>query len=208
MTRLGMVVDKRRCAGCGRCVMACIVEHNLPDGVRWNRIVNEGGELFRTPGEDENGKLWMRFYTLACQHCQDPACVKACPTGATFKRESDGIVLVDYGVCIGCGSCIMSCPYKGVRTMVDGEPVHPLDFATGDNSLQPHQANTVSKCTFCVERTDRGEIPRCVEVCYAHARVFGDLDDPESEISKFLAEHETTQMRLEMGTGPSVYFAE
>ncbi len=205
MTKLGMAIDTKRCAGCNRCAMACIIEHNLPNGVRWNRVISVGGEEFRTPAEDADGNLTLSFYTMACQHCNEPACVAVCPTGASTKRE-DGIVVVDYQTCIGCESCINACPYTGVRTKLDGEPVHPLDFVIGDDAVQVHRADTVSKCTFCVERIDRGERPRCVDLCFAHARFFGDLDDPDSEVSKALASREYDQLLVEQGTGPNVYF--
>ena len=127
-----------------------------------------------------------------------------CPTGATTKRE-DGIVTVDYEKCIGCESCIAACPYTGVRTNAD-KPAWPLDFKVGDATVPDVVANTVSKCTFCIERIDRGERPACVDICYAYARYFGDLDDPESEISKVLAQREYDLLLEDQGTKPNVYF--
>lgn len=205
MTKYAMVIDKKRCVGCARCAMACTVEHNLPNGVRWNHAETEGGEGFKVPGVDANGKVWMGFYTFACQHCDNPACEAACPTGATFKRD-DGIVDVNWEECIGCKSCIKACPYEGVRTFIDGEPEYHLDFAVGDQEMPEHLPNTVEKCTFCVQRIDRGEMPRCIDLCFAHARHFGDLDDPDSVVSKLLAEREYEQLLPEEGTGPNVYY--
>lgn len=205
MTRYGMAVDTKRCVSCNRCAMACIVEHNLPDGVLWNRAVTEGGDYFRNPGGVYPDELSIAFYTLACQHCDSPACLDVCPTGATEKRE-DGIVTVDAENCIGCKSCITACPYDGVRVSIDGEPQYQLDFAVGDAQVPAHKSGTVEKCTFCVERIDRGEPPRCVDVCFAHARFFGDLDDPESDLSKILAMREYDRLLADQGTGPNVYF--
>lgn len=205
MTRYGMVIDRGRCMGCNRCSTACLVEHNLPDGVLWTSAKSIGGDVFRTAGGTYPDGLFMEFYTLACQHCSEPACVEVCPTGASAKRE-DGIVTIDWEACIGCESCIAACPYEGVRTLVDGEPQYQLDFKVGDATVPDHRANVVEKCTFCVERIDRGELPRCIDLCQARARYFGDLDDPESEVSKIVAEREYDQLLADMGTGPNVYF--
>jgi molybdopterin-containing oxidoreductase family iron-sulfur binding subunit len=184
--------------------MTCKVENNLSDGVWWTIARTEGGEHRYTPGGTYPDGLTIRFYTFACQHCDTPSCVAVCPTGASAKRE-DGIVTVDSSVCIGCDSCITACPYEGVRTHID-EPTWPLDFATGDIEASTHRANTVEKCMFCAYRIDRNELPACVEICQAQARRFGDLDDPNSDVSKLLASREYDQMLPEQGTGPNVYF--
>lgn len=205
MTRYGMAIDTKRCVSCNRCAMVCRVEHNLPDGVLWNNAKTDGGDWFRTPGGTYPDNLNMTFYTLACQHCDNPACLEVCPTGATSKRD-DGIVTVNAEECIGCQSCIAACPYEGVRTLLDSEPSYQLDFAVGDYAVPAHKGNTVEKCTFCVERIDRGEQPRCMDVCFAHARYFGDLDDPASKISQVLNEREYDQLLSDQGTGPCVYF--
>jgi molybdopterin-containing oxidoreductase family iron-sulfur binding subunit len=185
--------------------MACKQEHNLPNGVLWNRGKTVGGDYFYTPGGTYPDELTMEFYTLACQHCDNPACLAVCPVEAIEKRE-DGIVTQDNEKCIGCRLCIEACPYSGVRTFIDGEPQFCLDFAAGDADAPAHRANTVEKCTFCVERIDRGERPACVDLCFAYARFFGDLDDPSSEISEALALRTSEQLLEEQGTGPNVYF--
>lgn len=204
MTRYGMAIDKARCVACNRCAMACKVEHGLPDDVLWNRGLTVGGDVYMTPGGEYPAALKMESYTLACQHCDNPACVAVCPTGASYKRD-DGIVVVDYDRCIGCGACILGCPYHGVRTMVK-DPVYSLDFKMGDATVPDIQDRTVCKCTFCVERIERGEQPRCIDVCFCDARWFGDLDDPDSDINKVMKGRQVEQLHTEAGTGPNVYY--
>ncbi len=204
MTRYAMAIDLARCVSCNRCAMACKQEHNLPDTVWWNKCKTTGGEHFYTPGGVYPNELDMSFYTMSCQHCKRPLCMAACPTGATTQRE-DGIVEVDYESCIGCESCMQACPYEGVRTHVQN-PTWALDFEVGDARVRKHIDDAVEKCTFCVERIDRGERPACVDICFAYARYFGDVDDPDSEISKVLAEREYQQFNTDVGTEPCVYY--
>lgn len=203
--RLGMVIDTKRCMGCDTCALACKAENNLPDDIWWNRVVTVGGPVADSPsGTFPNLSMW--FLTVACQHCQDPPCVPVCPTGATYKRAEDGVVLVAYDVCIGCGACIQACPYDGVRTRNDRRLSYVNKFPVGGEDVQRQEPGTVSKCTFCVHRIDRGELPACIEVCPARARAFGDLDDPDSEVAQLVATRESVQLRPEMGTSPNVYF--
>lgn len=204
MTKYGMAIDTGRCFGCGNCVLACKSRNNLPEDVLWNRVKTVGSDVPYLAVEAEDGSLSMDFYTLACQHCDKPACVEECPTGASSKRD-DGIVVVDWETCIGCDSCIEACPYQGVRTHVDS-PSFYLDFSTGDQDIQQHRDKVVEKCMFCYERVDRGERPACVDVCRAQARYFGDLDDPNSEISKVLSQRSYFQLNGDAGTSPNVYF--
>lgn len=206
MTRYGMAIDKNRCIGCNNCAMACKVENNLPNGVKWNQAVSVGGGEMYTPAGEYPDNLEMEFFTFSCQHCDNPACANVCPTGATEKRESDGIVTQDYEKCIGCQLCIEACPYTGVRTYNEKAPQYYLDFAVGDSAVSAHQEKVVEKCTFCVHRIDRNERPACVDLCRAIARYFGDLDDPDSDISKILATREYDQLIPEAGTGPCVFF--
>lgn len=206
MTRYGMAIDMGQCVGCDQCSLMCKVEHNLPDGVWYSRakVLASGKEASDGAPAGKFPNLQMDFFTMGCQHCDNPACVEACPTGASVKRD-DGIVTVDAQTCIGCKSCIAACPYE-VRTLLDSDPKWYLEFGVGDATVPDHIGNTVEKCTFCVERIDRGERPACVDVCQACARYFGDLDDPTSEVSKILKEREYDQMLANQGTGPCVFF--
>jgi len=205
MTQYGMVIDVKRCVACSTCVTGCKVENNLPQNMWWNRVVNEGGENPDSPsGTYEKRDLKMSSYTLACQHCSNPACVAVCPAGATWKDEETGIVLSDTEKCIGCGMCLEACPYD-VRTLQDGEPAFYADFGFGAAAAPKHVAGTVEKCTLCHHRVTEGDMPFCVEVCPGRARVFGDLDDPESEVAKLVASGKTEALMAEAGTEPNVY---
>lgn len=156
-----MVIDTRRCIGCQACAVACKMENQVPAGV------------FRTHVKYlETGKypdVKRHFLNAICMHCEKPACVAVCPVDATFKRD-DGPVLVDYEKCIGCGYCVNACPY-------DARYITPTDV--GDV-----RAGKVDKCTFCAHRLDVGLAPACVQTCVGHARIFGDLNDPTSEVSR------------------------
>jgi molybdopterin-containing oxidoreductase family iron-sulfur binding subunit len=203
--RFGMVIDTKRCIGCHTCAMACKVENNLPDGNWWNRTLTVGGESMDTPsGEFPN--VEMGFVTLACQHCENPACVKVCPVGATYKDETTGIVMQDYDQCLGCRYCMVACPYTGVRVFNWEEPKYAAGFSVGSADIPVHQKNVVEKCMFCSHRLAKGRLPACVEACPARARRFGDLNDPESEVSQLLRKRSHFQLLAEKGTHSSVYF--
>lgn len=205
MTRLGYVIDMKNCIACHACAVACKVENNLPDGIWWARVLTDGGASQETPaGEFPN--LTMRNIEVNCQHCDNPACVKACPVGATYKDPDTGAVRQDYDKCIGCRMCLAACPYTGVRSFNWEEPAYYADFALGDADAVKHEKHTVEKCIFCTQRVARGEQPACVADCIGRARHFGDLDDPNSEVSKLLASREYTQLHAEFGTKPSVYY--
>jgi tetrathionate reductase subunit B len=191
--RWGMLVDTTRCVeGCTACVDACNTENGLGGGTRptdaqWIRKVElketDGGHAFSLP--------------LMCQHCAHPPCVDVCPTGASFKR-ADGIVLVDRHICIGCRYCMMACPYKA-RSFVH-EPL------TNQKPDVPRGQGCVESCTLCVHRVDRGGQPACVEACAAAGKgalVFGDLNDPASEISRRIRAAGGKQIRadLKLDTG-------
>ncbi len=201
MAKLGMTIDLKRCMGCHTCALGCKMQNNVPMGMLWNRILTDGGEEVDTSrGEFPNlHKSWM---PLACLHCENAPCVKVCPVGATYK-DQDGRVLIDYERCIGCRYCMAACPYnvrvfnwqKGVR-----EPGHSY----GDVAVRPK--GVMEKCTLCVERTSKNQEPRCVEVCPAKARKFGDLDDPNSEVAKAIRERGGQQLLAEKGTKPQVYY--
>lgn len=193
--RWGMLVDLNKCApDCDACVSACDKENGLPaaktpTSSQWIRKV----EL-----KDMRGQV--RSVPMMCQHCAEPPCVDVCPTGASFKR-ADGIVLVDRHTCIGCRYCMMACPYKA-RSFVH-EPV------TGQRPEVPRGKGCVESCTLCVHRIDRGRIPACVEACEAAghgALLFGDLNDPGSEIAKRVASYTTSAVRADLRLDPGVRY--
>lgn len=175
--RYGMVIDLRRCFGCHACSVSCKAEQDVPLSIFKSWvIVTEKG---RYPG------VTRQFLPVLCNHCDRPPCVELCPTGATTQR-ADGIVSQDDKTCIGCKYCIQGCPY-GVRY------VDP-------------RTNTVQKCDLCVHRIEQGILPACVNTCNARARVFGDLNDPNSEISRMIASNPVQTLRPEMGTDPRVFY--
>ena len=203
--RLGFVIDTKRCIGCHGCTIACKVENNVPDDVLWNRILTDGGESMDTPsGVFPNVK--MSFVPVNCQHCENPACVKVCPVGATYKDPETGAVRQDYDKCIGCRMCMAACPYTGVRSFNWDEPKYSVDHAVGDADVPLHQKHTVEKCTMCWHRLANGLQPACIEVCPGIARHFGDFNDPDSEVSKLIRERKVMQLLPEKDTKPSVYY--
>ena len=205
MARYGMAIDTKRCVGCNACTTACKMANNVPDDIFWTRALTKGGDEVDTPaGTFPN--LSMRYYTVGCQHCENPACVKACPVGATYKDPETGIVRQDYDRCIGCRMCMAACPYTGVRSFNWQEPKNQMGFAIGDADAPKHQKHTVEKCTFCYQRTSKGETPACMDLCPARARHWGDLDDPDSEISQIIASRPYEQLLTERGTQPNVYY--
>ncbi|KTE92059.1 4Fe-4S ferredoxin [Desulfitobacterium hafniense] len=203
--RYAMAIDLKRCVGCHTCSVACKMANNLPNEIWWNRILTVGGEAMDTAaGTFPNNTL--EYLPVNCQHCANPACVKACPVGATYQREEDGVVIQDYDKCIGCRYCMVACPYSGVRQFNWKKPEYHVDFAVGDANITPHQYNTVSKCTFCVHRLAEGKKPACMELCIGRARYFGDIDDPESEVSKAIQGRTYFHLLEEKGTKPHVYY--
>lgn len=174
----GMVIDSRRCIGCHSCTVACKSEFDVPLGVNrsWVEYVEKGTYPY----------VSRSFLPRLCNHCTEPPCVPVCPTNATYKREQDGFVVVDQGLCIGCKYCIQACPY-------DARFLNPV---TG----------WADKCDFCAHRVENGLDPSCVNTCIGGARIFGDLTDLESEVSKLIAENEVSVLRREMGTFPNVYY--
>jgi Fe-S-cluster-containing dehydrogenase component len=209
MTRYGMVIDAKRCVRCHACTVACKAENGTPASVSWHTILDE--EVGTYPNTTRV------FIPKPCYHCDNPACVTVCPTKASHVR-SDGIVLIDYDKCIGCKYCIAACPY-GVRVYMDKiEGYFPEVGLTALEQVKyaKFKLNTVTKCTFCVDRVDSGvakglkpgvdrdATPACVITCPAKARIFGDLDDPNSEVSK--AARVSQALLPHANTSPSVSY--
>ena len=203
--RYGMVIDTYACVGCQTCAMACKIENNLPQNVWWNRILTDGGESMDT-GRGVYPNVTKGYLPVNCQHCENPACVKVCPVGATYKDPDTGAVRQDYDKCIGCRMCMSACPYTGVRSFNWEEPKYAVDHAVGDADVPAHQKHTVEKCTMCWHRLAKGKEPECVFACPARARHFGDFNDPDSEVSRLIRDREYMQLLPEQGTNPSVYY--
>jgi len=200
------IIDTSKCIGCGRCARACKLENDVPWEPQCNRTWVErysftadgevsvdspdgginGFAVEELPEEVQGKEITKSFFVpKLCNQCEKPPCVQVCPVGATYKT-GDGVVLVNRDRCIGCRYCIQACPYGG-RYLLPKEHV-------------------VDKCTWCYHRITRGQLPACVEACPVGARAFGDLRDPESDVSRVLAEERISVLKPEMGTKPNVSY--
>jgi molybdopterin-containing oxidoreductase family iron-sulfur binding subunit len=220
-----MVIDLHACVGCSACDIACKSENNVPVDFAWSNHMIETSGTFPD--------VQYRYVPTLCNHCEDAPCVANCPTTAMHKTD-DGLTMHDSEKCIGCGACILACPY-GVIYRNDEEPhqayrgddvaLIPNCTSTGAEVLQktgtplpyynPARAATipgvrpkgvVEKCTFCDHRLAVGEMPACVEACPAGARIFGDLNDPDSPPRQALAKHHPRVLQPEKGTRPNVFY--
>ncbi len=195
--RWGMLIDTAKCAsGCTSCVNACHTENGIESH---DRPLTDQQWIRKVKLKDKQTNHVISL-PMMCQHCENPPCADVCPTGASFKRE-DGIVLVDRHICIGCRYCMMACPYKA-RSFAHEAVDNKVDF-------QPRGKGTVESCTMCVHRVDEDRIPACVEACTdaEHgAMIFGDLKDPNSEISKELVKHGGKQIRADLGLNTGVRY--
>lgn len=198
--KYGMVIDLKRCVGCDACTVACKMKHGLGPGILYRKVIKY--EI----GEFPNAR--PAYLPIQCNHCDNPPCVDVCPVGASVKR-SDGIVTVDPDKCIGCRYCQVVCPYdarqfitsntKGYYPEIGLTPFEEAKFST-------QQAGIVEKCDFCVDRLSEGKQPLCVEACPAEAMFFGDLDDPNSEVSRILVAENAQPLKPEAGTHPNVFY--
>jgi Fe-S-cluster-containing dehydrogenase component len=210
--RWGFVVDTAACIGCGECVVACKTENGVPfDGehtrtwIERRTLTTSGAVIVQAPDAGIDGfadaplpvgaseVVDSKFVARLCMQCELSPCTTVCPVGATY-RTADGVILVDEARCIGCGYCVVACPY-GARYLVPAGARTPTGVA-----------GVADKCTFCYHRVTRGQQPACVEVCPVQARKFGDLNDEASEVSVILRDQATRVLRPELGTKPRVHY--
>ena len=203
MTRLAIAINLDRCVGCHTCALSCKMQNNVPDGMLWNRVLTEGCERFDS-AEGTYPNLSRTYLPLACQHCENPACERVCPTGATYKDDK-GRVEIDYDKCIGCRMCMAACPYNA-RTFNWNDPVRATGAGYGDARVPERTRGVMEKCTLCKERTDEGDEPMCVRCCPADARIFGDLDDPDSAVSRLRRDQGAEVLLEDKGTRPQVFY--
>ncbi len=205
--RWAMVIDQGKCEGCGFCTLACQAHNDIAPDISWNRVI-ESSEV--------DGKKC--YLARPCMQCEHAPCVDVCPVGASYYR-ADGIVMMDYDLCIGCRYCEVACPYNARsfnwQAFTGENPAVP-DW--GEPEVERRPRGVVEKCSFCYHRIDRGlalgltpgvdpdATPACVVACPVGARVFGDLNDPDSEVSQIVKNRVTHRLREDLGTGPRVYY--
>ncbi len=212
----GYALDLSRCIGCRRCVYACVDENNQSrePQIHWIKVLEMEKErgidvthsdiYYEREEVPEEGHFYM---PVQCQQCRNPACVKVCPVQATWK-EKDGVVVIDYDWCIGCRYCMAACPY-GARHFNWGTPTVPEEEINTDVHIlgnRPRSAGVVEKCHFCLQRSREGRYPACLEVCPVGARKFGNILDPESEISYIFKNKRVFILKEELNTQPRFYY--
>jgi phenylacetyl-CoA:acceptor oxidoreductase subunit 1 len=207
--RYGMVVDLNRCVGCQTCTIACKHSNDTPPGVQWRQVLDVERGSFPD--------VERLFMVVGCQHCAEPSCVPVCPTGAT-KQRADGLVMMDYDTCIGCGYCAVSCPYQARTIGNSKEWYFGEETAQEDYVFHDERIGVANKCTFCVERIDEAKeegktpgidldyTPACSSACIASAIHFGDFNDPQSNVSQLASENKFFQMHEELGNDPQIKY--
>ncbi len=202
MARWGMVFDLKRCIGCNACVIACKMENMLPEDVFFTRVFVE--EVGSFPD------VRRVYLPTLCNHCEDAPCEKACPSGATYTR-ADGIVMVNQDKCIGCSACAVACPYDN-RTRISAEQLASSWFGDAPQAAfegarcERWRPGVVTKCDFCSRRVDQGLEPACVAACPTEARIFGNLEDPQSAPRRLTRDRNGRPPLPEKNTRPQVYY--
>ncbi len=210
--RWAMTIDLKKCHeqdDCNDCVIACHKTHNVPefdnrkDEIKWMWKDSFHHAFHEQEHHYLDQDIVKGPVLLLCNHCDNPPCTRVCPTQATWKRKSDGIVMMDWHRCIGCRYCVVACPY-GSRSFNWRDPRPHI------KEIQPEfptrSRGVVEKCTFCELRIAQGKLPACVEACKHGALQFGDLEDPESPVRKVLSERFSIRRKPGLGTEPEVYY--
>lgn len=201
--RYGMMIDIKRCVGCAACVMACKMHNGTGRGVYWCNVITREEGTYPTAR--------IHVLPIGCMHCTNAPCVRACPTGASHY-DDDGSVRVDFEKCIGCRMCLGACPYNaryfnwGKTTdnpYFEGQAPTPYE----ELRAPEHPVGVAEKCTRCPDLTAKGMLPACVQTCPTKARIFGDLDDPSSEVNMAIDKRGAGFLMEEYGTRLSVYYA-
>ncbi len=198
--RYGMVIDLTKCVGCNACAVACKQENATPPGILWSKVIQYEHGVYPDAR--------LQFLPMLCMHCQEAPCLEVCPTGATYRAEG-GLVLVNDALCMTCRYCIMACPYEARSYNAK----RPQPYYTGQDLTEferegypQHPKGSIEKCTFCAHRLRQGKPPACVTTCPSGARIFGDLDDPASEVARLVASGAAKTWLEEQGTKPSVFY--
>ena len=214
MPRWSMVINLHTCIGCYNCQISCKQENYVPMGIFFNRLLVGESGVFPS--------VRKLVYPVLCNHCQEPSCIEVCPSGATMQR-ADGIVYVDSDKCIGCRSCLIACPYQQRSFLPKKQAEHfpgqgKTSYEEMGERLRPYEPGTVVKCDFCRDllddalaegldpASDYEAQPACVRACPVGARHFGDLDDPNSQVSRLIRDKKAAPLHAEFGTEPRVYY--
>ena len=225
--KLAMVIDLQRCTGCGGCIISCKSENNVQTGLAWS------SKISKTVGKFPNVR--EEYIPTLCNHCAKAPCVRSCPTKAMHKGDGD-ITMHTPAKCIGCGTCITMCPYEAVsrnygqthrfwkstesiikgctssgaeiteKVKGTGIPYYNSAKESSSPGMGLRYEGIVEKCTFCDHKVRKGELPFCVTSCPANARIFGDLNDPRSEVTKLLSRYRPWTLKPHLGTEPRVYY--
>ncbi len=210
----GYAFNVTRCEGYMECVKACVKENNLDreSNTQYIRIFEmEPGQMSPDQGDGkyfhEVPKEGHFYMGTQCYHCENPPCVRACPTKATWK-EPDGLVVIDYDWCIGCRYCMAACPYEGRRFNWNQPKIPKDEITTNQHYLGNRQRSRgmMEKCTFCIQRSRKGKLTACAEACPTGARVFGNLLDPDSEIRFVLENKKVYRLKEDLGTDPKFWY--